>query len=263
MLKSNQLLYENCVQVTSIYLDSIGKYEVVVEFDPNSEIWQIFSFNPHKFLHKCEDGFLSIIIKGELMITSKSNTDKNLSNEDLSKSISNIDITKNLLNLNLKIFFSQSMKVCFKSSNIHISPNCKFIKFNYNVTKSLIDKESFMDKTKLFTIFDALKFQFTEEKIIYSDTNHENEIESYKLNELYSLYDIEKLSENSKGNELFLQKLLCLRCNNTITKFSQVSRKKCIYNLNYDYISNVEILSCHESHTEKIIPDINRKLRSL
>jgi hypothetical protein len=258
--ESYQYLGENCLNVTTMYLDSIGKYEVILSFEPDSEIWQTFSFCPLKFFHKCEDGLLSIKIRGE--IKSKTN-DSIHSNElkQLKQKLSN-QLENKKIDLNFKIFFSKSMKVCFKTCEINVSKNFEFIRFYYKVTQSLIDKESFLDKMKLFTIFDVLKYQFTEDQQINLKFDIKDDLES-NFSTFFSLYDIENDNHSKKSNQLFLNKLICLTCNNTIVKLSEISRKKCIYNLNYDYISSMEILSCHESHTEKIIPDLNRKVRSL
>ncbi len=261
--KSNHSLGENCLKLTTMYLDSIGKYEVVVSFEPNSEIWQTFSFCPLKFYHKCEDGLLSIKIRGEIKSKTNDSTyiDEVKQLKQFKQKFSH-QLDNKKLDLNLKIFFSKSMKVCFKTCEINVSKNSEFIRFYYKVTQSLIDKESFLDKMKLFTIFDVLKYQFTEDQQINLKSDIKDDLESH-FSTFYSLYDIENENHSQKSNQLFLNKLICLTCNNTIVKLSEISRKKCIFNLNYDYISSMEILSCHESHTEKIIPDLNRKVRSL
>ena len=115
------------------------------------------------------------------------------------------------------------MSTKLKNSTISFNLNTREIEFSYSVTKSLIDKDSAMDQMKLVTVFDALM----------------------------------------EGSPEYLKGVSCSKCSNLLVSLPRVNKRSCIYNLNFDYIGSMELLSCHESHTENIIPDLDKKLKSV
>jgi hypothetical protein len=135
-------------------------------------------------------------------------------------------LTIKLKSLNIKdeivIAFSNSMCVYIKETQILIDKNKKEIKFRYMTTKNLLNKDNLYDKFHNFLISDCF-----DDKFEWKDVTS----------------------------------VLCNNCgNNLIFDFNLKKEIKLIFNFNYDYFSNLELLSCHESHIDNIIPNLDKKL---
>lgn len=120
------------------------------------------------------------------------------------------------------ISFSGSMCVYIKETQILIDKNKKEINFRYMTTKNLLNKDNLYDKFQNFLISDCFDKDF-----------------DWK--------DVKSVNCNNCGNDL-------------VYNFSKSDEIKLIFNFNYDYFGNLELLSCHESDIDNIIPNLDKKL---
>jgi hypothetical protein len=126
---------------------------------------------------------------------------------------------------NFTVFFSKSLRVDFKNPQIIIKD--KEFNLRYLVTKDLLSNDAILDK-------------------INGSDFHISECLSSEL----VWYDVKEI--------------ICLNCDNPLVKFGMdATGNKVIYNFNYDYFGNLEMLSCHESHIENIIPNLDEKLKTM
>lgn len=131
--------------------------------------------------------------------------------------------------LQFSIFISKSMVVNLNFTKIEINLDSREVHIRYNVTKRLLKNENIFDKLGLFTIEDC----FTGD-----------------LRELWHC----------------LIGVQCLNCNNLIfdeTYCKILRNNKLVFNFNYDYIGNLELLSCHEGDMNNIIPNLDEKLKKV
>jgi hypothetical protein len=121
------------------------------------------------------------------------------------------------------------MTVDLKNSKIHIS---QFeIQIRYNVTQDLISKE------KIFNHFENLR--------------------------IYNCFINDELLTNK--NWKMFKKIICKNCKNVlISNDKEINTKsRIVFNFNYDYIENLEMLSCHETDIDNVIPNIEDKLQNM
>ena len=55
----------------------------------------------------------------------------------------------------------------------------------------------------------------------------------------------------------------CKNCSNSIIKGLETQNSKLAFNFNYDYIENLEMLSCHESDMNNVIPNLENELKKM
>ena len=60
-----------------------------------------------------------------------------------------------------------------------------------------------------------------------------------------------------------MKSIICRNCEKEIIKFDNNINSKLIFNFNYDFVENLEMLSCHESDINNIIPNIEEKLKNM
>jgi hypothetical protein len=129
---------------------------------------------------------------------------------------------------NFSIFFSKSMRANFNDCQILNKKGEIFMRMS--VTRDLLSKDCFL------------------EKIGGSD---------FHISECFS----RKLLLNE------IQGIVCSNCKNVLVDFKnlfgQENLYKLIFNFNYDYFGNLEMLSCHESDIDNIIPNLDDKLKSM
>jgi hypothetical protein len=58
-----------------------------------------------------------------------------------------------------------------------------------------------------------------------------------------------------------LEDISCIVCNRSL--LNNILYNKIVSNFNYDYVDNLEILSCHEDDINNIIPNLDEKLKKL
>jgi hypothetical protein len=181
----------------------------------------------NKVFHKCEDGELKVLIKG---------SDK-IENEIENK-------------LQFSLFFSKSMVLKLKDTLIKIKIDDlnigQEIFIRYYTTNNLLNNEKIIEKLEFF------KSNIVE-YFLKGTSNEGNEnIEKINLKNIWS--DITYL-KCKNCNEILLQGLN----ENEICTL----KSKLMFNFNYDYMENLEILSCHEGDINNVIPNLETKLKTL
>jgi hypothetical protein len=152
--------------------------------------------------------------------------------------------------LNLKINISE-LKTDYKTlshkcedGNLSIKlvyKNCEY-KFLIFLTKSM----SVNLKETKGTISDNLvKLKYFVTKELFS-----NKIFEYPMLSIRNCLEFETLETIS-----------CVMCNRML--LNNLHYNKIVSNFNYDYIDNLEILSCHEDDINNIIPNLDEKLKKL
>lgn len=126
------------------------------------------------------------------------------------------------------IYFSKSMRANFSDSQIKNKKGEILIKIS--VTRDILSKDLFL------------------EKIGGSD---------FHISECFTKKII--LKE--------IQEVGCNKCKNVLVNFTNLFQTenlyKLIFNFNYDYFGNLEMLSCHESDIDNIIPNLDNKLKTM
>lgn len=126
------------------------------------------------------------------------------------------------------IFFSKSMRANFSDCQIKNKKGEILIKIS--VTRDILSKDLFL------------------EKIGGSD---------FHISECFTRKII--LKE--------IQEVGCNKCKNVLVNFTNLFQTenlyKLIFNFNYDYFGNLEMLSCHESDIDNIIPNLDDKLKTM
>lgn len=125
------------------------------------------------------------------------------------------------------------MVVSFKETQIILSEENKTITIRYFVTKNLLKKDYLYDKVFSLNVGDC--FQNVDD---------------------FSHFDI-------KENWNKMSQINCKFCNNVLIKENMLHNKKLVINFNYDYIENLQLLSCHEGDINNIIPNLDDKLKHM
>lgn len=230
--------------VNAFHLDNIGKLYVLVDFYNLKHVADKFKQDKIKIFTKYEDGNLDIKLKFNEI---------NLNESDLN--------SENLLNnsLNIKVFLSNSL-----------SPKL-------NATKFILNSNCFNDSSK--TNFERLTIIYCVNANIFNKNNlFEKSSESFRITDCFEKITQTKSKDNLINDahydqEAFylksIKRIVCKNCNKNLFDFSEFNNEKInnnvkikiIENFDYDYVDKLENLSCHESHTEDIIPNIEEKLK--
>jgi hypothetical protein len=131
-----------------------------------------------------------------------------------------------------------------EDGNLSIKLTFKSIQYNFNVflTKSMSAR--LKDTKGIISDYSAkLKYHVTKDLFV-------NKIFEYPMLSIRDCLDFETIEDIS-----------CLKCNKVV--LNNIPYNKIVSNFNYDYIDNLEILSCHEDDINNIIPDIDEKLKKL
>lgn len=130
------------------------------------------------------------------------------------------------------IFISKSLSINFKYTKFIQIKNetSNLIIIRYHTVKNILNNDLLFDNLFSFTVLDCLSFK--------------NELKNENLSN-FKLVSIE-----------------CLNCKAIVIE-SLAQDCKLISNFNYDYIGNLEMLSCHETDIGNIIPDLDEKLKKL
>jgi hypothetical protein len=135
------------------------------------------------------------------------------------------------------IFHSSSMKVKLDNTKI-INYKPGVLLLRYQTTNNLIKNETVFDMINEMTILDCFNYLSNEHK--FSEILCKN-CDNIILENNQNNQDIKQNEENNTNSYKF----------------------KLINNFNYDYIENLEVLSCHEGDIENIIPNLSNKLKVL
>ncbi len=247
--------YQPFVKITFFHLDNIGRLYVLMDFYNINKIAEKFKQDKIKIFNKCEDGNLKIKIKF---------IEIDFINENKSKEVEKITFSEHLM---INIFLSTSMSPKLNATKFILNYNCiddSKISFErltiiYAVNSNILNKnhifENTLENLRISDCFDKLaELNKNENSLNHKDKEKKN-LEEYYLKSI--------------------NKIFCLNCNNEIfyfnkTKFNSVSnfdikndqkKVKILENFDFDYADKLENLSCHESHTEDIIPNIDEKLK--
>jgi len=231
-------------RINAFHLDNIGKLYVLVDFYNIKNIADKFKSDKLKIFNKCEDGNLDIKMK--------------LNSFNLNNELS-IEAEKNSIYImNITIFLSESLSPKLNATKFILNYSCvddsgayfERLTIVYSVNANIFNKNNIFEKTskslRITDCFDKLNsFNFNDNNL-----NRNSDI----TQEAFYLKSIKTIN--------------CKNCRNILYDFSKFNNDnlnnvkiKIIENFDYDYIDKLENLSCHESHTEDIIPNIEEKLK--
>jgi len=239
-------------RINIFHLDNIGKLYALVDFYNYSEIADKFKENKIKIFSKCEDGELDIKIKfNDFQINDFIKECEYPNNQKTSKSF------------NIKIFLSKSMSIKSNATKFILNSNCinnqdvnfERLSIVFSVNSNIFSKNILFDSnlkmTRVSDCFEILKEKSYLAKDLISNNNNDN---NKLVDDSFYLKTIKKID--------------CIRCSNNLFDFKESSdgiiesiRIKLLENFDYNYVDKLENLSCHESHTEDIIPNIEEKLK--
>ncbi len=196
----------------------------------NVNIVKKIDTNSFKLVHKNEDGNLTIKISFREFNNNKINDPNYMTDTN--------DIY-NYVNYNLTIFFSSSMTVLFKDTQVAIDKNGS-INLKYFVKKNLISKDKIIEKVQSYHITDC-------------------------FNNLNDGTDDDKDYMLTSKNWRNFKSIDCKACSNEVLSLNHDNSESTmlIFNFNYDFVNNLELLSCHESDINNIIPNIDDKLKNM
>lgn len=144
------------------------------------------------------------------------------------------------------VFFSNSMRVKFMDPNITDNVEDKVVIFKFLVTPELIRKDSIINEIQKYLISDCFESNNTPVLLHENWSNLKSIIcancETVLVSNLNSKVEEQSMSESTKDGTY---------------------KSKLVYNFNYDYIDNLELLSCHETDINNIIPNMDEKLKIL
>ena len=135
----------------------------------------------------------------------------------------------------ISINFSNSMRVNFNDTQITIDKVKKEICFRYLITKELLNKDTLFDKLNNLHVSECFD----------------------------NISDMNDMNEDNKLNWHDVESVECKNCGSSLISSIDTTNQKLIYNFNYDYFGNLEMLSCHEADIENIIPNLDEKLKSM
>ncbi len=235
------------VYINTFHLDNIGKLYVLVDFYNLENIADKFKQDKIKIFNKCEDGNLDIKIKFNSINIKKSDLD--------------IEILLNK-SLNIRIFLSKSLspklnatKFILNTNYVNDSSGTYFERLTivYCVNANIFNKNNIFEKSS--------------ESFIRITDCFDNRKRTIKLNNDSLIYD----AQNNNQEPFYLKnikKIYCKNCNKNLFDFNEFSNKnltnkniQILENFDFDYVDKLENLSCHESHSEDIIPNIEEKLK--
>ncbi len=251
-------------------MDNIGKIYLVIDFYGLENLQKKFTENKIRIFTKCEDGKLQIKIKIQEE-NKKENNEEIFLNIDKENKETN---SNKFFSLFINLFISSSINPKLNATKYILSPNKKD------------EKENFYDR--LAIIF-HIKSNIINKNLIY-----EKFIQKIKIKDCFEIKEInnEINNINIKENYYFknIKNIICKNCNHNIIDYNDYkynndndkennnqneekekefnlnfnfNKLKILENFDYNYKEKLENLSCHESHTDDIVPDIEEKLKSM
>jgi len=252
------------IKINSYHMDNIGKIYLVLDFYGLENFQKKFTENKIRIFTKSEDGKLQIKIK-----ILKENDEEN----QLGETNSNKNRNTNLKNLNNSKFNSLLINLFISSS---INPKLNATKYILSPNKN-DERENLYDR---LTIIFCIKSNILNKNLIY-----EKYIQKMKIKDCFEIIENANTNENNnffgweenkfnfnKEDYYFknIKDISCKYCSRKIIDYNDFKNEeinknkiKILENFDYDYKEKLENLSCHESHTDDIVPDIEEKLKSM
>lgn len=244
------------ITISIFHFDNIGKLYVYLDFFEFEDLLEQYKQNKIRIFNKCEDGVLDLKIKFyELNFeNSDSHKTENVKAEEI-----------NVININ--IFINASMSPKLNATKFILKPDCKRdgrifdrLSIVYFINSNLFNKNIFFENS-----LECLRvrncFKSCCELNIDGSQNLKNSILSANILSNDDIY-LDKIKE-----------IKCLACKNVLLDFSDFkkvnqdyeknSNIKIVENFDFDYAEKLENLSCHENHTEDIIPNMEEKLKNV
>lgn len=136
------------------------------------------------------------------------------------------------------VYFSKSMVLKLQHTQIKINKTKSIIDIRYFTIKNLLNPEKIIHK------FECHLSNFSEN------------FESIDINKNKTKIDLKNVYNT-------IHSINCKNCSNQIIKCLEKTNSKLAFNFNYDYIENLEMLSCHESDINNIIPNLENELKRM
>jgi len=142
------------------------------------------------------------------------------------------------------VFISKSMILKLQHTQIKINKTNGTIDIRYLTIKNLLNPEKILQSLE----YNLHNFSegFVEKNRLKGDDDDKNR----------SCIDL-------KSSFKKIHSINCNNCSNTIIKGLETQNSKLAFNFNYNYIENLEMLSCHESDMNNVIPNLENELKKM
>ena len=133
------------------------------------------------------------------------------------------------------------MSVKLPHTQIKISKSKSIIDIRYFTIKNLLNTEKILQSLECFLSNFSICFENIEKPF--------NPVSHTKI-------DLKNIFRN-------LHSINCKRCSTSVLTGLEKANSKLAFNFNYDYIENMEMLSCHESDIKNVIPNLENELKKM
>jgi hypothetical protein len=149
------------------------------------------------------------------------------------------------------VFISKSMVLKLHHTQIKINKTNGTLDIRYLTIKNLLNPEKILHtlEINLYNFSES----FVEKNRLKCHDDHDDDDDN-----LHNSSYIDLKSSFKK-----IHSINCKNCSNTIIKELETQNSKLAFNFNYDYIENLEMLSCHESDMNNVIPNLENELKKM